>query len=93
MKLSEDRISHLSHLILNQLLDRGLVFMREDDEPTVRELVKKVFVKELRKGEALDEKIREKIASYKRTIPEGSGEWHVLYQRFLREEKTRKGTA
>ncbi len=92
MKLSEDRISHLSHLILDQLLEEGLISMREEYESAARVQVKNVFVKELKKEEALDDKIRQKIASYKRTIPEGSSEWHILYQRFLREEKGRRGS-
>jgi len=93
LKLSEDRISHLSHLILDQILEQGLIFMKEDDEPAARAEIRKVFVAELQKEEALDQKIRNKIVSYKRTIPEGSNEWHILYQRFQREEKTRKGSA
>jgi hypothetical protein len=91
VKLTEDRISHLSHLILDTLLDQGLIFMAEDDEPAARTRIKKVFVQELKMEGALDEKIRKKIASYQRNIPEGSSEWHLLYQRFYREEKARKG--
>ena len=91
MKLSEERISHLSHLILDRLLDQGFIFAAEDDEPTLRTRIKKVFAEELNKEEALDEKIRKKISSYQRNIPEGSSEWHLLYQRFYREEKARKG--
>ncbi len=93
MKLSEDRVSHLSHLILDQLIDQGHVFMAESYEPTARSRIKKIFVEGLRREEALDEKIRGKIASYKRTIPEGSSEWHLLYQRFYREEKVRTGAS
>lgn len=92
MKLTDDRISHISHLVLDTLLDQGFIFMAEDREPAVRARIKKVFVEELEKEETLDDKIRKKIASYQRNIPEGSSEWHLLYQRFYREEKARKGT-
>jgi hypothetical protein len=93
VKLSEDRVNHLSHLILDQLVDQGFVFMAEDREPSVRSRIKRVFVEELKKEDDLDDKIRQKIASYKRAIPEGSSEWQLLYQRFYREEKARKGSS
>jgi hypothetical protein len=92
VRLSQDRISHLSHLILGQLIEQGFVSMAEDDEPSARALIKNIFSEELNKEEALDQRIRKKIASYKRTIPEGSSEWQILYQRFYREEKDRKGS-
>lgn len=93
MKLTEDRISHLSHVILGQLLDQGFVFAAESREPSLRTRIKKVFLAELKKEEDLDDKVRRKIASYKRTIPEGSSEWQLLYQRFYREEKARRGAS
>ncbi len=91
MRLSEDRISHLSHLILDHLLDHDLIFVTEHNEAKVRARIKRVFIEALRQEEALDEKIRTKISSYKRHIPEGSSEWHILYQRFYKEEMDRKG--
>jgi hypothetical protein len=91
MRLTEDRISHLSHLILNGLVDQGFVFIREIDEGTVRNRIKKVFVEELQIEDAVDDKVRAKIASYKRSIPEGSNEWHILYQRFYNENMGKRG--
>ncbi len=91
MKLSEDRISHLSHLILDHLLERGYLFLAEEREPTIRSRIKRVFHEELEKEETLDLKVRKKIASYKRKIPEGSNEWYLLYRRFYDEERNRSG--
>ena len=91
MRLSEDRISHLSHLILNTLIDQGFIFVREMDEGTVRNQIKETFVDVLHLEDAVDDKVRKKIASYKRSIPEGSNEWHILYQRFTKEEMDKKG--
>ena len=93
MKLSEERVSHLSHLILDRLLDKGLIFLVEEHEPTCRKGIKRIFLEELEREEALDRRVRDKIASYKRSIPEGSEEWRILYQRFYREEKARSGDA
>ncbi len=91
MRLTEDRISHLSHLILNHLLNEDMIFVTEHDEGKVRARIKRVFIEELRQEEALDDKIRHKISSYKRHIPEGSSEWQILYQRFYKEEMDKRG--
>jgi hypothetical protein len=92
MRLSEERISHLSHLILDQLIEKGDIFVTESKEPTVRTRIKKVFLEQFRKEDEIDDKIRKKITSYKRSIPEGSSEWEILYQRFYKEEMSRKGS-
>ena len=91
MRLSQERISHLAHVILDRLVDKGLVFVAEDDEPACRRGIKRIFLAELERQEDLDRRVREKIASYRRSIPEGSDEWRVLYERFSREEKARRG--
>ena len=36
--------------------------------------------------EAIDALVRHKIESQKRTIPEGSDEWDVLYRKYYEEE-------
>jgi len=91
MRLSEERISHLSHLILDRLIDQGFIFVTEADEPALRRKIKAVFLGDLKREDAIDDRIRQKIASYKRAIPEGSSEWDILYQRFYNEEKGKTG--
>ncbi|NOY53132.1 MAG: DUF507 family protein [Deltaproteobacteria bacterium] len=92
MRLSEERISHLSHLILDQLLNKGFLFVSELEEPALRRKIKTVFLGELSKEDELDDRVRKKIASYRRDIPEGSSEWDILYQRFYNEEKGKSGS-
>lgn len=92
MRLSEERISHLSHLILDHLLDEGFLFVTEAEEPALRRKIKAVFLGELSKEDEIDNRIRQKIASYQRNIPEGSSEWNILYQRFYREQMGRTGS-
>jgi hypothetical protein len=90
MFLSEEKISHLSHLILNQLKrEKGCVF--QGDEVQVLREIKKVFSGELKLDEDLDRRVRAKLESYSRRIIEGSSEWNVLYQKTFEEElKKRK---
>jgi len=88
--LSEDKVSHLSHIILNEVKRNSAAKMRIGEERVLKE-IKRVLAAELTEEEAIDRKVRAKLASYSRGIVEGSGEWDVLYRKTF-EEETRKQT-
>jgi hypothetical protein len=90
MMLSDDKITHLTHVLLKGLLDRDLVDITEE-EGVVRRAVKRAITAQLQIGEAMDEAVRRKIESMSRDVAEGSPEWEVLYQKYLREEEVKKG--
>lgn len=92
MRLSDDKITHLTHVLLKGLLDRGLLEIR-DDEGAVRRAMKRAIVAELKIGEEMEEAARRKITSMSRQVVEGSPEWEVLYRKFFREEEVRRGRA
>ena len=90
MRLSDDKVSHLTHVVLKGLIEKkALILLAEDSE--IRREIKRVIVKELKLAESIDEFIRKKLQSYSKKIPEGSPEWDLLYQRFFQEEATKKG--
>jgi len=90
MFLSEEKISHLSHLILDQLKREKGVQFKGDEVQVLRE-IKRVFAGELKLEEELDRRVRAKLESYSRRMIEGSPEWNVLYQKTFEEElKKRK---
>lgn len=86
--LSEDKVSHLSHVILQAVKRHQAVTLRGDDERVLKE-IKRVLAAELAQEEEIDRKIKAKLASYSRGIVEGSAEWEVLYRKTF-EEETRK---
>lgn len=88
--LSEDKANHLSHIILNEVKRNPAAKMRIGEERILKE-IKRVLAAELTEEEAIDRKVRAKLASYSRGIVEGSGEWDVLYRKTF-EEETRKQT-
>ena len=88
--LSEDKISHLSHIILQAVKKSLLVTVGADDGRVLKE-IKKVLAAELAQEAEIDRKVRAKLASYSRGIIEGSGEWDVLYRKTC-EEESRKHT-
>jgi len=89
MTLSEDKISHLSHLILNDLARGHRVTFLVEEEKVLRE-IKRVIVRELQAEEAIDQAVRTKLASYSRPISEGSPEWETLYYKFFTEERQKR---
>lgn len=88
--LSEEKISHLSHIILQAVKKSPLVAVGADDGRVLKE-IKKVLAAELAQEAEIDRKVRAKLASYSRGIVEGSGEWDVLYRKTF-EEESRKHT-
>jgi hypothetical protein len=83
--LSDDKISHLSHMILASLKHTPSVRLKGDETHVLRE-IKRVLASELAQEDDLDRTIRAKLASYSRPIPEGSQEWEVLYRKTFDEE-------
>jgi len=85
MRLSREKVNKISHLVTEELvrLD-NLEFI--EDRNTIRLEIVKILNEELKKEETLDQEARKKIASQKKTVPEGSLEWDILYRKYYAEE-------
>jgi len=92
MMLSEDKISHLTHVLLKGLMDQDLIDLL-NDEGDVRREMKRTIVAELKIGEEIDQIVRNKLQTYSRKLIEGSPEWEVMYKKLFREEEVKKGRA
>ena len=90
MKLSDDKVSHLTHVILKGLLDKKIVTPLADDGHIRRE-IRRVITNELKLAASIDETVRKKLQSYSKKMHEGSSEWDVLYNKFFEEETSKKG--
>lgn len=88
MILSEDKISHLSHLILNDL-EKGLATLKEDEITVLRE-IKRLITAELRLDEEVDAIVRRKLEPYAKKYPEGTPDWAHQYNRFFEEEMRKR---
>jgi hypothetical protein len=89
MRLSEDRISHLSHRILDGIVRGGLITPAGAEEKVLRD-IKRTITDELRFDDEADTAARRTIQSLSRRVPEGSPEWDVLYRKYREEELRRK---
>ena len=83
--LTDDKQTHLAHVILKTLQTSTLGTLRKDTPPALKE-IKRVIQEQLQEETALDQRVRERLHSYSRPIPEGSQEWDVLYQKTYAEE-------
>lgn len=84
MRLSDERINHLSQNIVKTLIREGLI--KNADESSTSCEVRIMFAKFLKNEEAVDQKVRTKISTIKRNIPEGSKEWDILYEQYYNDE-------
>jgi hypothetical protein len=89
VRLNEDRISHLSHLILDKLMQDRNVDAVQAEERVLRE-IKRTLTDELKFDDEADAVVRKMIQSLSRKVPEGSREWEVLYQKYREEELRRR---
>lgn len=85
MLLSDDKKSHLSHVVLDCLKQSPEVQLIGDETHALRE-IKRVITAEVAVEEEIERIARAKLASYSRPIPEGSQEWEVLYRKVYEEE-------
>jgi len=90
MRLSDDKISHLTHVVLKGLLEKKVITPLED-EGQIRRDIRRVVVRELKIADGIDEMVRKKLQSYSKKIYEGGSEWEVLYNKFFEEEAAKKG--
>lgn len=88
MILSEDRKSHFAHIITDALYDDDLVDFA-DDSNALRAAKDGIeaFCKEF---EDVDDIVRKKVMSLKRTVMEGTPEWETMYRKYYEEELKRK---
>jgi len=90
MMLSDDKVTHTTHMLLKELINKGLIKLKQDDALLRRE-IKRTITNELKIGQDLDTAVRRKLQSLSRKLVEGSSEWEVLYRKFFEEEELRRG--
>src|SRR5262245_47131941 len=88
MRLSEERITHIAHLICDRLYKDDLVDYPNDDEAL--KLIKKTLLDYLQIDDQIDDEVRRKITSLNRGVSEASREWEILYKKYYEEEAQKR---
>jgi hypothetical protein len=90
MKLSSEKINQLSRKMIEAItkLDEVEIF----EEPNVIRHKIVTILNELgRQEEEIDSRVRQQIQSQKRTIPEGSAEWDILFRKYYSDALRKLG--
>ncbi len=90
MILSDDRQMHLAHIVTDKVWGDDIVDFSDDDQAL--KAAKMAIIAFVKEDIEIDKKAREKVASLKRDVMEGTREWDILYKKYYEEEKGRHGS-
>ena len=79
MRMSRERIFHLTDLIVKELESNPAVQVKNHDD--LRPEIMRALTEESKLEESIDGEVRKILSSYSRNMPEGSREWEVLYDK------------
>ena len=91
MKLSRDKVTDISHKLVEMLRRSREVRLKDKDPNNVRLLIVKAMTELLMTEDKVDRAARQKIRSQKREIAEGTEEWDLLLRRYYSEELKKFG--
>lgn len=91
MKLSRDKVTDISHKLIEMLRKTRELRLKNKDTNAVRLEIVRVMTDLLMVEDRVDRAARQKIRSQKREIPEGGEEWDLLHRRYYSEELKKFG--
>jgi len=91
MKLSRDKVTDISHKLIEMLRKSRELRLKNKDTNTVRLEIVRLMTELLQNEDKVDRAARLKIRSQKREIPEGTEEWDLLHRRYYSEELKKLG--
>jgi hypothetical protein len=87
--LSEERQTHLAHVVIDGIWKDDLVDYTDEDA-AVR-AAKRMIEKWVAEEDNIDAVVRSKVTSLKRTVVEGTTEWDLMYSKYYEEEMRKRG--
>ena len=91
MKLSRDKVTDISHKLVEMLRKSRELRLKNKDSNAVRLEIVRIMTELLVAEERVDRAARQKIRTQKREIPEGTEEWDLLHKRYYSEELKKLG--
>jgi hypothetical protein len=91
--MSRERLFALADRIVADLTSSEAVVLRNADDKVTSQLRTEIFrvlEDETKLEESIDQEVRRVLGTYSRPVPEGSGEWEVLYQKTREEVMKRR---
>ena len=90
MRIGRDKLNKLAHTVADTLAEINEVGFMEDRN-TIRQEARKALETLLTQEAAIDTAARQKIASQRKIILEGSQEWEILYRKYYNDEVRKLG--
>ncbi len=90
MRITRDKLNKLAHVVADTLAEIPECDFLEDRN-TIRQEARKALEKLLMDEMKLDAGARQKIASQRKIIVEGSQEWDILYRKYYNDEVKKLG--
>jgi hypothetical protein len=90
VRISRDKLNKLAHVVADTLADTDECEFLEDRN-TIRQTARAILEKLLMEETRIDMAARQKIASQRKIIPEGSQEWDILYRKYYNDEVKKLG--
>ena len=90
MRISRDKLNKLAHTVADTLAEIPECDFLEDRN-TIRQEARKALEKLLTEEMRIDAAARQKIASQRKIILEGSQEWDILYRKYYNDEVKKLG--
>jgi uncharacterized protein len=90
MRISRDKLNKIAHTVADTLAEVDEAEFLEDRN-TIRQEARKALEKLLMEELRIDMAARQKIASQRKIILEGSQEWDILYRKYYNDEVKKLG--
>jgi hypothetical protein len=90
MRITAVKLNKLAHTVADTLAEVPECDFLEDRN-TIRQEARKILTKLLMDEMKLDAAARQKIASQRKIIVEGSQEWDILYRKYYNDEVKKLG--
>jgi hypothetical protein len=90
VRVSRDKVNKLAHTVADTLAEIPECDFLEDRN-TIRQEARKALEKLLTEELRIDTAARQKIASQRKIILEGSQEWDILYRKYYNDEVKKLG--
>jgi uncharacterized protein len=90
VRITRDKLNKLAHVVADTLAETDeCEFL--DDRNTIRQEARKALETLLLAEMKIDAAAKQKIASQRKIIMEGSQEWDILYRKYYNEEVKKLG--
>jgi len=88
----EEHFSDISHKILDELYEEDLIHF-DVAENRIKNIIYNSITSFVADNNEIDDKVRNKLSSYKRVLIPGTDDYEIMYEKLFKEELQKRGMA